>query len=236
VSTGTPITRELATKIIAHLRDRLGLYALGPDPADNAPLAVMPVGSYRRGLPMVGDIELIAPMPGPDDGDPLYERLAAHFYDPDVKPETIRTTQLALFGGAPVEEVARLVSPVRRERFGNPGKGFRPGFRYAQVELFLKGGPALSIKLDWFRFDAGNTGNRGWIQLIRTGPWDFGRDCCARWKRISNGGYSTSSEELGGCLHRSDGTRVPVPTETEAFRLLELPYIEPRERRGGGVA
>ncbi len=232
MSTGKPIPRDLATKIIAHLRAKLGLYALGPGD-DDAPLAVMPVGSYRRGLPTVGDIELIAPMP--KEGDPLHDRLAAHFYDPTAKPETTRTTQLALFGGAPAEEIAALAGPPRGERFGNPGPGLRPRFGYAQVELFLKlpqPNPPY-IKLDWFRFDAGPNGNRGWVQLIRTGPWDFSRDCCARWKRITNGGYSTSGDDLGGCLYRAGGTRVPVPDEATAFELLELPYIEPRERRSG---
>ena len=77
------------------------------------------------------------------------------------------------------------------------------------------------MKLDLFMVD-----QRGWgLQLaIRTGSARWSHEVLAKaWVRA---GYHSK----GGLLHRSDGTVVPLRTESELFRLIGLPWVHPRKR------
>lgn len=220
MSTGTRIPYADAVRVAQGFCNALGLVALTEsNPTD--PLAFAVVGSLRRECADVGDIELMLPWPSP--GDPLHDRLARHFWLDEEPQQVNRTTQRALWG--PGDETATLAGPPRGQRWGRPVKGFKPGFRYAQL-VMTPASIKVAVSIDLWRFDAGPEGNRGWIELIRTGPGEFGQACLARWKKVSNGGYSDK-----GYPRYQDGHPIAVPTEEAAFKLLYMEYIEPRDRR-----
>lgn len=190
---------------------------LGIDPARS-----LIAGSIRRELATVGDIELVVPMPDTPGIDPLFEHIAAKFTLPGVQPARTTAPEAALWGEPAPAPVAIAAGP----RLGHAIKGAKPGFRYCQLALQLTADPRAVVNVDIFRYDDGDQGNRGWIELIRTGPGDFGKAALQRWKSISNGGKSE-----GGYPHRPDGTRIPVPTERAAFELLGWAWVPPKARR-----
>ena len=77
------------------------------------------------------------------------------------------------------------------------------------------------MKVDLFMVDPDGWG----LQLaIRTGSAAWSHQVLAKaWVRA---GYHSK----GGLLHRSDGTVVPLRTESELFRLIGLPWVHPRKR------
>jgi DNA polymerase (family 10) len=77
------------------------------------------------------------------------------------------------------------------------------------------------IKLDLFLVHPDGYG----LQLaIRTGSADWSRHVLARaWVRA---GYHS----FFGLLRQSDGTVVPARTESELFRLIGLPWVDPKDR------
>jgi DNA polymerase/3'-5' exonuclease PolX len=201
---------------------------LVPSPADNAlPLeqrlmafadkGVMLAGSIRRQLATAGDIEIVAPL---------------HDSAEDVAQEHRR------IDGTLLPDNGGLYPPAGT--WAKAVKGFRCSGRYTQFVVYprllhksmfgdVEGTePDGGVKVDLWRYRPGPFGNKGWIQLIRTGPDDFGPACLARWKRITRGGLSQH-----GFPHRTaTSPPIPVPDEGAAFALLEMPYIEPRDRRG----
>lgn len=77
------------------------------------------------------------------------------------------------------------------------------------------------IKLDLFLVDYDGFGLQ---RAIRTGSADWCRTVLApAWVRA---GYHSE----GGLLRRADGSVVPVRTEPELFRLIGLPWVDPRDR------
>ena len=76
------------------------------------------------------------------------------------------------------------------------------------------------IKLDLF---LANETNFGYLQALRTGPAKYNIRLVVRCKEM---GF----ECRDGNLTR-DGVIVPVPTEVEFYRLLDLKWVEPRFRR-----
>lgn len=67
--------------------------------------------------------------------------------------------------------------------------------------------------------------NFGLIYLIRTGSAFFSQSILAKWKQVSNGGYSK-----GGYLHTSDHKKFPTYEETGVFKLCGINYIDPLNR------
>lgn len=76
------------------------------------------------------------------------------------------------------------------------------------------------IKLDLF---LANETNFGYLQALRTGPANYSIRLVVRCKEM---GF----ECVDGNLMR-DGKIVPVPTEVEFYRLLDLRWVESRFRR-----
>lgn len=226
MSTGERIHFELAFRVVDTLALRLGLAIENRRTVDVAPgLTVAIVGSLRRGKQQVGDIELLAAMPAPDQADPLFEILADRFYDPNPTLEApAKLAQPALFAPAtPAAGIAqRPVEARRGERIGLPVKGLRSHFRYCQLALELKR-PERIVHLDIWRYDPGEQGNRGWIEMIRTGPSDFGQVMLARWKEVRGPSEFPASED--GYPLSAMGMRLPVPTEPDVFKLLVLPHV-----------
>lgn len=90
------------------------------------------------------------------------------------------------------------------------------GDRYKQINL------PEGVKLDLFLCNKNNWGN---IFLIRTGCWEF-----SRWMmgfKINEFGYKASD----GCLwNMKTSERLSCYEEKEIFKLVEMDYIEPRDR------
>lgn len=188
------------------------------------------VGSLRRLVSAVGDIEIVVPMPEVGAFDALFERIKERFDMPGLKPHPVPRQELEdkmLFGDCPSGTMVKPAAPpsLLLPTLGKVIKGAKPGFRYCQVCLQLSGEPRAVVNVDIFRYDQGDQGNRGWIELIRTGPADFGKQACIRWKQIS-GGFSKD-----GYPHNRQGFRIPVPTEQAAFDLLGWDWVPPERRR-----
>jgi DNA polymerase/3'-5' exonuclease PolX len=76
------------------------------------------------------------------------------------------------------------------------------------------------IKLDLF---FANKLNWGYIYAIRTGSSDFSR------KVLATGWVKQGYKGIGGHL-TLDGKIVPVPEESDLFRILGIPYANPQHR------
>lgn len=165
------------------------------------------VGSVRRDAPDVGDLEFVAPLPV-GDSDPLYERVAATLMPSDG---------IGLFDGADAEP----------SRIGWANRGFKPAF--AAASLSVKHRVIGVIPVEIYRYTPGDRGNRGWVEIMRTGPRDFGMYFLERWKGrhgIARDGHALIENELRD-MH---GHVIPSPTEQRAFELCGLEWIEPGRR------
>ena len=197
MSTGARIPFAIAARVVEHLQGLPGVWNLSP------------VGSFRRKRPDCGDLEFIAPVPDCDT-DPLYDTLSAHFADPPP-------VQTSLFAGPPARPQMR--------RIGAVVQGLSPRFRHARLTLNLTHPAVMPLAVEVYRYDDGPCGNRGWIELIRTGPREFGMLVLSKWKDKSHGGRS-----LEGYPTTTDGQRVPVPDEAAAFALVGMAQVAPADR------
>lgn len=172
------------------------------------------VGSVRRESETVGDLEFIAPLPADEANDTLYLDLAKRFY---------------LDGAPPIETGGLFSAPVEREsKIGEPRRGLNPGFKYAGVTLRLKVPAPAEMAIEFYRYTPGPTGNRGWIQLIRTGPAEFSHRMVMRWQALRGDRERAGSAD--GFPLDINGHPIAVPDENAAFALLRLPFIEPKDR------
>lgn len=113
-------------------------------------------------------------------------------------------------------------------RWGTVLKGLKPGFHQASVILHVRHPHAKQVKIEVYRYETEGPerlGNKGWQQMIRTGPREMGMHVLACWKRVTDGGKSQD-----GYPCTANGERVACPTEHQAFKLAGLPYIEPERR------
>jgi len=174
--------------------------------------ACMVVGSVRRKKEDVGDLELIAPLPESLAlVDELYATIAA----------SLPQKSDGLFG----EVGGRLR--------GRAVKGLKAHFKYCElnIELLRKStGTWHEIPVQIHRY---TPANRGWIELMRTGPSDLGIIFLARWKE-RYGIPAEADASQGGHLRDSRGGIVDVETEEMAFEKCGLPYVPP-ERRAAWV-
>lgn len=136
-------------------------------------------GSVRRGMDLIGDIEVVA-IPKP------YEIGLIKYGLPEV------VDQWEMVKG-------RLMPGVTK---------------YTQRIL------PCGIKLDLFLVKETNF---GYHYTTRTGPAAYSKWLAQRWVRM---GFKS----VDGNLTR-DGKIVPVPSEVEFYRLLDLKWVEPRFRR-----
>lgn len=185
-------------------------------------------GSIRRRKPEPRDIELLLPLAVDErtGDDPVYRAIRRHciIAEQDVSP---------------------LLNPDDRltdERWFTPVKGLKPGFRYAQLACDpstvwpqRKAGlePIPAFKVDIFRYDrpgCGHGGNFGWIMVLRTGPYDFGRAVLSRW--VHRRGEHDIPASRDGYLLDATGQPIPIHTEQALFDLVGMTWIEPWERRG----
>lgn len=175
----------------------------------------MVVGSVRRQRPDVGDLELIAPLPPESARDELHDRIVASLPPPPAATDGLFAAPAAI--------------AKRQALRGAALKGLKPGFRSCEllVELLRKStGEWHSLSVQIHRY---TPQNRGWIELMRTGPSELGILFLERWKKVYGLGDSEASRS--GHLRNSYGDIVPVRTEEEAFEKCGIPYVPP-ERRG----
>lgn len=166
------------------------------------------VGSVRRGRDTVGDLEFIAPLPDEGEVDALYQAIDA----------TVGTS--GLFGADTV--------PV-----GRAIKGVKPRFLSASVVMSMRvtadaGGEPFEIPVQVERYLPTGV-NRGWKEIMRTGPAGFGEWFLARWKQAQRTLWTNPASEHG-CLVDANRHVVPVYTELEAFTKCGLKYIAPADR------
>lgn len=168
------------------------------------------VGSVRRGRADVGDLEFLAPLPAdPKRDDPLYEAILA----------TCNGQPQALFGEP-------------RPRFTEVVQGLKPGFRSASLKVKLRIGESeLIVPVQVFRY---TPENRGWQQIMRTGPSEFGIWFLQEWKRAF--GIQNGEASIEGHLVDSWLKRVPVADEHECFLKIRHDFIPPEQRDGFALA
>lgn len=176
------------------------------------------VGSVRRGLPHVGDIEVIAEIPPaaraakprPED-DPFFRLINATMELPwSDEPGT-------LFG------VAKYQAIIPLNPLGKIVRGLKPGFLAASLIMTPFG---RQVPLQVYRYIPAN---RGWVTLMRTGPREFGQWFLGQWKRrwrIPDGEQASRD----GFLVNAAGDRVETPTEEETFKLCGMDWIAPGVR------
>lgn len=188
------------------------------------------VGSVRRGLPEVGDIEIIVPAEESGGGlasalvgaamggrkiDYLFNRINGSMSNPWTDP---KAQERSMFD--PPEVV---VEPEPDQIIGEAIRGLKPGFLSASLLLRPLG---LEVPCQLYRYTAQN---RGWIEVMRTGPTDFGRLFLLQWKRRWNIPHEHQAS-IDGHLVDRDGKVVHVPDERAAFDLCGMPAVPPELR------
>lgn len=184
-----------------------------------------PPGTIWKNADTVHDVDLLAGLPGEDQDDTLYESLRTLLGDPKAAEKA------PLFGSTANPGSA----------YGTATSGLAPRFKKCVIEMPLPGAPEaidagwrlpFTLKIEIHRYTPGALGNKGWVQMIRTGPGakndqelGWGEMMLHRWKQRNPGGCSRDAYP---CL--PDGTRVPVPDEERAFALVGLKWIEPNLR------
>lgn len=170
------------------------------------------VGSVRRRKPDVGDLELLAPLPAPPADpkrdDALYEHILA----------TCNGQPQALFG-EPRPQFTEVVGGLKR--------GFLCASLKVQLRLGLADEEASVVPVQIFRY---TPENRGWQQLMRTGPREMGIWFLQEWKRVF--GIQGGPASIDGHLVDSWSKRVPVEDEQACFRLIRHEPIPPEQRDG----
>lgn len=170
------------------------------------------VGSFRRGLPDVGDVELLAPLPARGEDDGVYEHIARN---------CPRVANPGLFEGSPRRD--------DNDQFCQALRGLKPHFLEAALRVTLREaatGQDYSIPVQIYRY---HRENRGWIEVLRTGPAGFGKAILARWRMV-HGLPSDVKCSQDGYLQLGSGRPATTHSEDDVFRLADLPFIAPWQR------
>lgn len=175
------------------------------------------VGSIRRERADIGDIDLLAPLPETfaDDGkDPLYDTIGTSL--------GLLKDDAGLFAGS------RVPKPALTRRVI---KGFNPGFKSLSLVIVGKSGREVPVNVE--RYVPGKDGNRGWKEVMRTGPEEFGVALLEQWKAVQRTLGTATPGSIDGFFADREGVRQPTPTEAHAFHLARCLWIAPRVRRAG---
>lgn len=210
MSEGQDIPHAVAVQRLRVLKDSLDQAAKSTAEL-GAVQAIKSAGSMRRGNAMVHDAELVTTWawprpekPTPAD-DPLYRVLVRLVSNPpDDAPSSLFAQP------EPKHTGPRPLLALR---------GLAPGFLAACFEL---GDMPLQI----YR---GPREHFGWLQLMRTGPADFGREFLIAWKAR----YSIPHEcraSVDGKLVDAGGRPVATPTEESCFAACGLDFVAPPDR------
>lgn len=166
----------------------------------NLPIGSLWVGSLRRRKPVVGDLDLISPLPRDGEPDRLFLAI----------DETLEKDG---------DMFQQAVKPL-----GRAESGHHVGFKFAKYVLRMRSGQ--DIKVNVWRFTPQNA---GWMALYRTGPREFGIGFLVEWKRVFQipSGKQALVEDH---LRDPHGIIVPVETEADAFAKVGMKFIPPEQR------
>lgn len=156
-------------------------------------------GSVRRARETVGDLEFTAP------AQPLGGKAS-------------------LFEAPANDDLHDAIKATIDKGHGVAGRGLRPHFLAASLTMKMRGEEGtITVPVQVFRY---TPANRGWVEIMRTGPDEFGRLFLHEWKQRWGG----SKGSVDGHLVGSAGERIGVPTEAHAFDLCGLPWVDPIDR------
>lgn len=188
------------TRIPLATADKLAAWLMSRWAMDPGPCAV--VGSVRRRSPDIGDLDFIAPMPAKDGRDWLCMAISADM-DGD-----------GLFAGGP-------------KKLGYEVSGLRGWFKCTSVVIRGQSG---EVKVQIHRYAPAPAGNRGWVEIIRTGPAEFGEEMLSTWKWVQGIGKEDKGS-VDGFLVDQEGTRIWQDTELSVFNACKVLYLDPDGRR-----
>lgn len=168
------------------------------------------VGSARRKSPTVGDLDLIAPLPPDDDHDALYDAIGTSM--------GLLTNKKGLFGGSATPGCVK----------GTVVKGFNPSFKSLQLRIVGASGKELPVQIE--RYHPGPSGNRGWKEIMRTGPAEFGEALLVQWKVICRTAGSPTPGSQKGFWVDENSLEIPTPTELHCFQRARCLMLTPETR------
>lgn len=199
MSTATKRPRVEMELIAEELRELLG----------QACVKIEVAGSLRRGLPQIGDIELVA-IPKIE----TYDEVDETDLFGTKKPVTYNLLWKALNGFF-------------------KGRYRLQGDKYKSFFWPLRGAGEGLVQVDLF---TATPATWGWIFLVRTGSADFSHHVA---KSLNKQGYTSKDGAIHkGNLELVDnkwqmvatGAPIATPTEEDVFRLAGIPIREPRQR------
>jgi hypothetical protein len=199
MSDGPRLPRKLALAAAERLVRELGFH-LDPDGG-------LICGSLRRDRQQVGDIDLVAALPAPGGADRLCKAITERFVW-RAKPGMLFTSDLG-------------------HAMGWITEGAHAWFKACR--LVLVDPAAGEINVEIHRYTPGPSGNRGWIELMRTGPVEFTRWLIVKHK-MRQGISRDGDASRDAFLVDGAGKAIPTPTEREVFRVMNLDYIAPERR------
>lgn len=175
------------------------------------------VGSVRRQKPTVGDLEFIAPLPEDPREDPVFRTIAGTVDRPQEE-------QPRLFGAPP---------PLAGTPIGTALMGLKPGFKMCRLQIRGRSGNEMQVEIN--RYTPGPKGNRGWVQLVKTGPEDFGKAVLTHWKVLNRiGPEHDGSRDF--FLLSADGAQVPTANELQVLHACRLLWVAPELRCAEALA
>lgn len=218
MSTGQRIPLERAQKVAAYIAETTGILLNPGVEVDAEKPALWTVGSVRRGIAEVADLEFIAACrPYAMGPDPVAEWVLAHF-----EPEKAW------------RERTERGEPKPEGKIGVLHKGGRADdWKAAYLSVQIGGGIRFPIQV--FRFDPGPDGNRGWIEVMRTGCSDFSTAMLTRWK-VRNGIGPDDPGSSDGYLVDPFGKRIPQATEAEVFEACGVVMLSPSRRTSNAAS
>ena len=174
------------------------------------PTGWLVVGSVRRGVGTVGDLEVLLPA-APAAADPVYGRIAA------TVRRRVRGVPVLFGDDAPGATIV-----------GEELRGLVPGFLAASLSVWPQGGNESDrrVPVQVYRYTPRNL---GWTLIMRTGPREFGMHFLLNWKRL----YSIAAHRqasVDGHLVDRVGEVVTVATEEEAFTMCGMRFVPPEQR------
>lgn len=187
------------------------------------------VGSVRRRRAEVGDIEIVGPLPSraPPQVDLFGAPSKRARGSADVSADELYERMLPGM-------LLRNTCPTHgRDYLAVETVGFKPGFLECRLMVNLSGvlpgvAGTTPVPVQIFRYSACG-GNRGWCELMRTGPREFGIGFLVRWK-AAFGIPRGERASLDGWLIDSKKNRIEVRTEDDCFRLAGMKPVPPEER------
>lgn len=153
-------------------------------------------------------------------------RMAINIGDVEIlaipkRPEIVQTDLFGLAIPPAADELTKRVDELLADGVFT----LRPG-----VDGRTTYGPSNKLLIDTasgFAVDVFTTtaANWGMALVVRTGPGEFNVDLMKRFKQVGRAGHA-----YGGVTDR-DGQEIACPDEETVFRLAELEWIKPTERR-----